>query len=165
MAHFTFLLASRLCLHSSRRESQRGVQYLFIFIDHDVDWWILAWRELEVCFLGRSHGLALGFHKLIKNKIPDHWLLSGLGWLATFLFVSVCWIFFRAADFPAALEIIQRIAYHTIWQDFIGFGNSRFEISMLLIAVFLIVLIPQAIKNGALSDCIMYHRSFGFSFF
>ena len=48
-------------------------------------WHGASWKFV---FWGAAHGLALGFHKLIKDKIPDHWLLSALGWLATFLFVS-----------------------------------------------------------------------------
>lgn len=137
--------------------------YLFLLMTMLIGgfWHGASWKFV---FWGAAHGLALGFHKLIKAKIPDHWLLNALGWLATFLFVSFCWIFFRAADFPAALDIIQRIVYHTIWQDFVGFGYSRYEISVLLMAVFVIVLIPVAIKKWCI-ERLYYVPSFFWIFF
>ncbi len=137
--------------------------YLFLLMTMLIGgfWHGASWKFV---FWGAAHGLALGFHKLIKAKIPDHWLLNALGWLATFLFVSFCWIFFRASDFPAALEIIERISYHTIWQDFVGFGYSRFEISVLLMAVFVIVLIPVAIKKWCI-ERLYYVPSFFWIFF
>ena len=137
--------------------------YLFLLMTMLIGgfWHGASWKFV---FWGAAHGLALGFHKLIKAKIPDHWLLNVLGWLATFLFVSFCWIFFRAPDFPAALEIIERISYHTIWQDFVGFGYSRFEISVLLMAVFVIVLIPVAVKKWCI-ERLYYVPSFFWIFF
>ena len=137
--------------------------YLFLLITMLIGgfWHGASWKFV---FWGAAHGIALGFHKLIKNKIPDHWLISGLGWLSTFLFVSFCWIFFRAADFPSALEIINRIAYHSQWQDFAGFWYSRFEISVLLLAVMAIVMIPQKFKQWSI-ERLYYIPSFFWIFF
>ena len=79
-------------------------------------------------------------------------LMNGLGWLSTFSFVSFCWIFFRASDFNSAIEIIQRIGYHILLNDFVGFWYSRFEVSLLLIGVFAIVLIPQSVKKWCIES-------------
>jgi D-alanyl-lipoteichoic acid acyltransferase DltB (MBOAT superfamily) len=124
-------------------------------------WHGASWKFV---FWGAAHGLALGFHKLIKNKIPDHWFLNGLGWVSTFLFVAFCWLFFRASDFYSAIEIINRITYHTLWQDFVGFWYSRFEISVLLLAVFIITLIPKRFKKWSI-ERLYFVPSFFWIFF
>jgi D-alanyl-lipoteichoic acid acyltransferase DltB (MBOAT superfamily) len=115
-------------------------------------WHGASWKFV---FWGFAHGIALGLHKLIKNYLPDHFLMKGIGWLSTFLFVSFCWIFFRANDFNAAIEIIQRIIYHTQWVDFMGFWFSRFELSLLILSVFFVVLIPLNWKKWSVER--LYH--------
>ncbi|MHA8082464.1 MBOAT family O-acyltransferase [Aquirufa sp. A-Brett2-15D] len=123
--------------------------YLFLLLTMLIGgfWHGASWKFV---FWGFAHGLALGVHKLIKNYLPDHFLMKGIGWLSTFSFVSFCWIFFRANDFNAAIEIIQRIIYHTQWVDFSGFWFSRVEISLLILAVFIVVLIPLHWKKWSI---------------
>ena len=123
--------------------------YLFLLLTMLIGgfWHGASWKFV---FWGFAHGLALGVHKLIKNYLPDHFLMKGIGWLSTFSFVSFCWIFFRANDFNAAIEIIQRIIYHTQWVDFSGFWFSRVEISWLILAVFIVVLIPLHWKKWSI---------------
>jgi alginate O-acetyltransferase complex protein AlgI len=120
--------------------------YVFLLITmllggfwHGASWKFILW--------GFAHGIALGFHKFIKHKLPDTLLMNRLGWLSTFLFVAFCWIFFRANDVSSAFEIIQRISFHTHWVDFAGFWFSRYELSLLMLCVLGIVLIPIKIKN------------------
>jgi D-alanyl-lipoteichoic acid acyltransferase DltB (MBOAT superfamily) len=125
--------------------------YLFLLITMLVGgfWHGASWKFV---FWGFAHGIALGFHKMIKHRLPDNMLMNGLGWLCTFSFVSFCWIFFRASDFNSAIEIIQRIGNHTLMNDFLGFWYSRFEVSLLLIGVFAIVLIPQGLKKWCIES-------------
>lgn len=137
--------------------------YLFLLITMLIGgfWHGASWKFV---FWGFAHGIALGVHKLIKNKLPDHFIFNGLGWLSTFTFVSFCWIFFRANDFNAAIEIIQRISYHTQWVDFQGFWFSRFELSLLILAVFVIVLIPLNWKKWSV-ERLYYIPAFFWIFF
>ena len=137
--------------------------YLFLLITMLIGgfWHGASWKFV---FWGFAHGIALGAHKLIKNKLPDHFIINGLGWLCTFTFVSFCWIFFRANDFNAAIEILQRIGYHTQWIDFKGFWFSRFELSLLLLSVFVIVLFPVNWKKWSV-ERLYYIPSFFWIFF
>lgn len=58
-------------------------------------WHGAAWKFI---FWGGIHGLALGVHKIFRNIIPDKKIFSVLGWIFTFHFVVLLWIFFRAGD-------------------------------------------------------------------
>lgn len=137
--------------------------YLFLLITMLVGgfWHGASWKFV---FWGAAHGIALGIHKLIKNWIPDHFILNGLGWLCTFVFVSFCWIFFRASDLNSAIEIIMRITYHTQWIDFKGFWFSRFDFSLLIFAVFIIILIPMNWKKWSI-ESLFYVPAFFWIFF
>jgi alginate O-acetyltransferase complex protein AlgI len=137
--------------------------YLFLLITMLVGgfWHGASWKFV---FWGFAHGIALGAHKLIKNHLPDHFLMKGIGWLSTFVFVSFCWIFFRANDFSSAIEIIERIIQHTQWVDFKGFWYSRFELSILIIAVFAVVLIPLHWKKWSI-ERLYYIPAFFWIFF
>jgi D-alanyl-lipoteichoic acid acyltransferase DltB (MBOAT superfamily) len=128
--------------------------YLFLLVTMLIGgfWHGASWKFV---FWGFAHGIALGAHKLIKNYLPDHFLMKGMGWLSTFAFVSFCWIFFRATDFNTALEMIQRIIQQTHWKDFLGFWYSRFEVSVLMMAVFVVVLIPLNWKKWSIER--LYH--------
>ena len=73
---------------------------------HGAAWTFVAW--------GGLHGLALCVHKLFleatrgreKKGSP---FLSALSVLATFCFVSLCWVFFRAGDFATAMQVFRAI--------------------------------------------------------
>lgn len=73
---------------------------------HGAAWTFVAW--------GGLHGLALCLHKLFMErpgygKGKDSPVLSALSVLATFCFVSLCWIFFRAGDFATAMKVFAAI--------------------------------------------------------
>lgn len=74
---------------------------------HGANWTFVVW--------GLFHGLALVFHKLwmkaTKSNIKNHKeVFNVLSILLTYLFVSFCWIFFRASSIQDAFNIILRIA-------------------------------------------------------
>ena len=70
-----------------------GLHGLYLMVFH-------AWRRLrDACGLeGGSTRLAM--------------LCAPFAWLATFLLVVVAWVFFRAADLPAALSVLRGMAGH-----------------------------------------------------
>jgi D-alanyl-lipoteichoic acid acyltransferase DltB (MBOAT superfamily) len=63
---------------------------------HGAGWTFLAW--------GGLHGLGLCAGVLWRKRFAP--MPAALGWLLTFLFVSLSWTFFRAADFASALRIL-----------------------------------------------------------
>lgn len=73
---------------------------------HGAAWTFVAW--------GGLHGLALCVHKIFlkatqgreQGKNP---FTASLSVLATFCFVSLCWVFFRAGDFGTAMKIFAAI--------------------------------------------------------
>ena len=76
---------------------------------HGASWMFIVWGVL--------HGIGLVIHKLCRNngldKIPDNKYTKGISWFITFSYVSLAWIFFRAADITTATTLISNIL-HTI---------------------------------------------------
>jgi D-alanyl-lipoteichoic acid acyltransferase DltB (MBOAT superfamily) len=76
---------------------------------HGAAWTFVIW--------GGLHGLGLSVNrwwelrrKREKRKASQEWWVKALCTLATFHFVCLTWIFFRAATFTQALDVIKRIA-------------------------------------------------------
>jgi len=70
---------------------------------HGAAWTFVAW--------GLLHGVGLAVHKVWTEKFsegrrPFHGLV---GWLVTYSFVCVGWVFFRATDFETALLMLRKI--------------------------------------------------------
>ena len=76
---------------------------------HGASWMFIVWGVL--------HGIGLVIHKFCRNngldKIPDNKYTKGISWFITFSYVSLAWIFFRAADMTTATTLINNIL-HTI---------------------------------------------------
>jgi alginate O-acetyltransferase complex protein AlgI len=71
---------------------------------HGAAWTFVAW--------GLLHGVGLAVHKVWTQRIsferrPFHGVV---GWLTTYTFVCVGWVFFRAADFETAILMLRKIA-------------------------------------------------------
>lgn len=97
------------------------------------------WHGASLRFIiwGALHGIALAVHKLFLEYFPErkdsNKTFGGRLWkflaiLLTFHFVAFCWIFFRAKDFPTALQVIANIGKMTFqpeqWQTIIlGYKN------------------------------------------
>lgn len=72
-------------------------------------WHGAAWKFI---FWGAMHGIGLAVHKMCRpvlKKIPDNWLTIFLSWLLTMVYVSLLWVFFRAASWSDSLLIITNI--------------------------------------------------------
>jgi D-alanyl-lipoteichoic acid acyltransferase DltB (MBOAT superfamily) len=72
---------------------------------HGAGWTFVLW--------GGLHGIYLVAHRLWVVSVPpaqSPWAIRArglLGWLLTMLSVTVAWVFFRAADLPTALSILE----------------------------------------------------------
>ncbi len=68
-------------------------------------WHGAAWTFI---FWGALHGVAMVIARLIKARTKKQ-LPYGLGWLLTFSFVNICWVFFRAPSFAAAGTLLHKL--------------------------------------------------------
>src|SRR5262249_53726183 len=68
---------------------------------HGASWNFVGW--------GIAHGAALAIHRIYSRAdsgLPR--LPTVLAWPATMLFVALCWVPFRAPDFPTTLRMFER---------------------------------------------------------
>ena len=88
-------------------------------------WHGAAWKFV---FWGAMHGVGLAVHKACKpilQKIPDNWFTIFLSWLVTFIYVSLLWVFFRAASFEDSVLIIKNIFVDFYPDQIIQFAGQR----------------------------------------
>lgn len=94
---------------------------LGLAVVHWVHTWKAGWTERATQFWNKQR-----------------WLTVPLAWLATFHFVTLLWIFFRAEDMPRALEIIRRL---------LEFGQPGDGFPVLAIAAVLCGLLLQVVGS------------------
>lgn len=80
-------------------------------------WHGAAWTFI---FWGFLHGIAMVISRLISAKTDRH-LPYPLAWLLTFIYVNICWVFFRAPNIKSAFSLFSRLTS--------GFGFIVSEIS------------------------------------
>jgi alginate O-acetyltransferase complex protein AlgI len=64
---------------------------------HGAGWTFLFW--------GFLHGLALSIHRIFNNLGFKLW--GWVGWLITFNFVNIAWVFFRAKEWEDAIKVLK----------------------------------------------------------
>lgn len=72
-------------------------------------WHGAAWKFV---FWGAMHGVGLAVHKATKpllDKIPNNYPVKVLSWTVTIVYVSLLWVFFRAASWTDSWLIIKNI--------------------------------------------------------
>jgi alginate O-acetyltransferase complex protein AlgI len=72
---------------------------------HGASWTFVFW--------GLLHGVALAAHRAWSERRPPGRAPFGgvVGWAATYAFVCVAWVFFRAKDFGTAAAILRKLAW------------------------------------------------------
>jgi alginate O-acetyltransferase complex protein AlgI len=110
---------------------------------HGASWTFVVWGVL--------HGLVLIAHRFFQRFCAKHsWLEAclhsapgtALRILATFLTVSICWVFFRAATFEAAATMLWRMVVpHE------GLGSQQRNLVLLSTAMIL-VLVHAVVQRG-----------------
>lgn len=102
--HITLSRFFRQCVYIPLGGNRRGTwvtcrNILLIFLLsglwHGAGWGFLLW--------GALHGAAQVLERLLKGKVS---LPKPLAWLATFLFVNLAWVFFRAESVEQGLALI-----------------------------------------------------------
>jgi alginate O-acetyltransferase complex protein AlgI len=95
---------------------------------HGASWTFVFW--------GFLHGLGLAVHKVRLDRIKEgrgRPLHPVVGWLLTYAFVCIAWVFFRAPDFSTALVIVRKL----LWLDPTGVGHFYLPLALLLPIVLL----------------------------
>ncbi len=106
-------------------------------------WHGAAWKFV---FWGGMHGVGLAVHKACKpilSKIPDNFVTIFFSWLITFVYVSLLWVFFRAASFEDSVLIIGNIFKDFDWAQFPQFFEARKVWCIMMIALAVFHFIPQ----------------------
>lgn len=107
-------------------------------------WHGAAWKFV---FWGAMHGVGLAVHKAcmpILKKIPDNALTIFISWLLTFVYVSLLWVFFRAADFESSLLIIKNIFVDFYPDQIIQFAGQRPQWCIMMGVLIICHFLPQA---------------------
>ncbi len=96
------------------------------------------WHGANFTFIiwGFLHGLALCIHKVFlgyKKGKKTSVIGAAISMLLTYIFVCICWVFFRAENLSIAIDVLSRMF---IWQNGITqiFSWSIFSIVVVLIA-------------------------------
>ncbi|MBD5356744.1 MAG: MBOAT family protein [Bacteroides sp.] len=110
-------------------------------------WHGAAWKFV---FWGAMHGVGLAIHKAFKpllDRLPNNFVVTFISWVLTFMYVSLLWVFFRAASFSDSVIIIENIFVDFYWQQIPQFAIARpvwcIMMGVLIIAHF----VPQSIAD------------------
>lgn len=110
-------------------------------------WHGAAWKFI---FWGAMHGVGLAVHKACKpllKRIPDNWFTMFISWVLTFVYVSLLWVFFRAASFDDSVLIIRNIFTDFQWAQIPQFFEARMVWCIMMITLIIFHFIPQRIAD------------------
>lgn len=112
-------------------------------------WHGAAWKFV---FWGAMHGAGLAVHKACKPilaRIPDNWLTIFIFWAITFIYVSLLWVFFRAASFEDSVLIIKNIFVDFQWTQFPQFFEARMIWCVMMLVLIVMHFVPQKWADAA----------------
>ena len=110
-------------------------------------WHGAAWKFI---FWGAMHGIGLAIHKAsrpVLDRIPDNWATKFIFLLMTFIYVSLLWVFFRAASFEDSVLIIRNIFVDFYWNQIPQFMTIRPEWCVMMLALIIFHFVPQRVAD------------------
>lgn len=74
---------------------------------HGAAWTFVAW--------GTLHGVALVIQKGFseKYKFKENYLTTVISIIVTYIFTSLCWVFFRAPSFSVAIDVFKKVFFYS----------------------------------------------------
>jgi alginate O-acetyltransferase complex protein AlgI len=119
---------------------------------HGASWTFVLW--------GALHGVALAAHKIwlerAKSFIKKHETKPIYDWsaqLLTFLFICFCWVFFKAANFQVAMDMLTQIFTNfsfSVWPEF--WGNYQ-SVVLLMLLGYILHMIPDNLPEIVIPKC------------
>lgn len=106
-------------------------------------WHGAAWKFV---FWGAMHGAGLAVHKACKpwlKRVPDNFITVFISWAVTFIYVSLLWVFFRAASFEDSVLIISNIFVDFHWNQIPQFFEARMVWCIMMFTLIIFHFIPQ----------------------
>lgn len=110
-------------------------------------WHGAAWKFV---FWGGMHGVGLAIHKAFKpllDKIPNNFITIFISWVLTFVYVSLLWVFFRAASFEDSLLIIKNIFVDFEFNQIPQFFTVRIVWCLMMLALIIFHFTPQRVAD------------------
>lgn len=110
-------------------------------------WHGAAWKFV---FWGAMHGVGLAIHKSLKpllDRIPNNFVTVPIFWALTFIYVSLLWVFFRAADFGDSVLIIGNIFVDFHWNQIPQFVEARPEWTVMMLSLIVLHFVPQRLAD------------------
>ena len=110
---------------------------------HGAAWKFVVW--------GAMHGVGLAIHKAslpVLKKIPDNFVTIFISWALTFVYVSLLWVFFRAASFSDSILIIRNIFVDFQWNQIPQFAEARPEWCVMMATLILFHFFPEKWGRG-----------------
>lgn len=110
-------------------------------------WHGAAWKFV---FWGGMHGVGLAIHKAFKpllDKIPNNFITIFISWALTFVYVSLLWVFFRAASFEDSLLIIKNIFVDFEFNQIPQFFTVRIVWCLMMLALIIFHFTPQWVAD------------------
>lgn len=110
-------------------------------------WHGAAWKFI---FWGAMHGVGLAVHKAARpllKRIPDTWPVKVASWGVTMLFVSLLWVFFRAATWEDSWVIIR-----TIFTDFsLAYVEPFVKVRLLWVVMMTAIIVMHSLPGRWIS--------------
>lgn len=162
--HITLSRFFRNCVYIPLGGNRKGmvrtcVNLMIIFLIsglwHGAGWGFLLW--------GALHGAAMVVERLLRGKVR---LPRWLGWLLTFVFVNVAWVYFRAPDLETANALLSAVLKFNFYLPSQSFCTSLLlpEVSAALqflggyapaLSAFLLRAVPLLIFPISLALCLL----------
>lgn len=98
-------------------------------------WHGAAWKFV---FWGGLHGVGLAIHKACRpllSRLPDGGLVKYLSWGITMVYVSLLWVFFRAASWSDSCLIIKNIFTNFQAETILPFITTRYVWLVMMITI------------------------------
>lgn len=109
------------------------------------------WHGAHVKFIiwGGLHGLALAFHKIWMQYVPERksWIWHFMSVFITFQFVNFTWIFFRAGSVDDVWVMLNQIFFKFGWAQIPAMIVSYKTVFSIILAAFIVHWLPVSLKE------------------
>lgn len=106
-------------------------------------WHGAAWKFI---FWGAMHGIGLAIHKACKpvlDKTPNTWPVKAISWAITTVYVSLLFVFFRAASWMDSWLIIKNIFTNFSTAHILPFIETRWVWLIMMAVIILVHSLPS----------------------